>query len=701
MPTPRSFVVAAALLGSFLRPANVLALKILTPMSGSLVTQESVLVLGTAPRGTEISWTVQGTKHADKGVAKVDWGEVFEVFLLLDPGLNKIAVSDQYLEVFYDSGGLKAPPGFSAQKVHGGDISRCEDCHDAVTMELRDHGPPDVCLACHVVESQNPDDRTDPRQAGHFRAVGAACTRCHDVHVSKNSKFLRQDSVALCGTCHAPETRGATAHPAYEEGGCTACHDAHYSGYPNDVKEPLPGLCNHCHEQGAGIDPAKVHAPLKKRESCALCHDPHGTGETLLRYKPQDVCTACHNQVLTHGHKRELADCATCHDPHLAVGTGLLRADVPKQCRECHDSVGGGKTVHPALKQGCQACHSPHADDDVAVAKTLCGACHDTKTNRELASIHGDLNLPPGSCSTCHPAHASDLGKLVRANVHFPLTQGKCSVCHGGGDERSVKIETPAARCRMCHPFEREMRARGEKLHDPVASGECTTCHDPHMSGNRAFLRRSESETCRDCHEIAAADKGRKLHPPAATCTECHGAHGGSKPKFLTATGPALCLSCHDDPREGSGDLHPALDDGCLACHDPHAGFEPGYLKGASPRSACLACHDDPSAGQKVQHAALARGCQSCHAPHRSTIAKFLKVQGNALCRPCHPTLSDHHRASPAAAGRFPGVKQFPVDKGELLCLGCHSPHGSNEQGLYSKPKKVLCSACHPIRPGP
>lgn len=695
MTQPRVLTLAAALFAACLAPADASALRIIAPLPGAVVTQNSVLVLGAAPKGSEVRWSLLGAGHSDKGTATVDWGEMFEIFFLLDPGRNEITVGDQHFEVFYNAGGLKPPEGFTEQRMHAGDISRCEDCHDAATMALRDRGYPEVCLGCHVVESQNPRNDVDPRRTGHFQTVVAECGRCHEAHVSRSAKLLRKDSVALCGACHQPQAGGAERHPAYEEGGCSVCHDAHYSGYPKELKEPLPGVCQHCHEQGAGLEPAKTHKALTKPESCSLCHDAHANSAKLLRYSPKDVCTACHAPVMAGGHKGELAACDTCHDPHLALGTGLLKPDVAKACAECHDDIGGGKTVHAALGKGCQACHDPHRDDNVAKARTSCGRCHDLKGNRELASIHGDLNLPPGSCVGCHPAHSSKLPKLVRANVHYPLTQGKCSVCHGGGDERSIKVENPADRCRFCHAFEKEMRAKGETVHDPVASGECTTCHDPHMSNRPAFLRRSEAEICRECHEVADADKGRVLHPPAETCTECHGAHGGGGKKFLSATGPKLCLNCHDDPREAEGELHPALEEGCQVCHDPHAGFAPGSVRGKTPTAACLECHDDPAAGAAVTHAPVAKGCQACHAPHRSEIPKFLKAAGNALCRSCHAKLSDHHRASPAMSEKYPGVKSFPVDGAELACGGCHAPHGAAERRLFGKPRKDLCAACH------
>ncbi|MBE0616481.1 MAG: cytochrome c3 family protein, partial [Proteobacteria bacterium] len=404
---------------------------ILSPGDRTVVATDAVTILGTAPQGTQVDWLLEREGWSERGSVKADWGDLFEIFLLLDPGLNRVQVGEQELRLFYNPGNLEPPAGFSPQTTHGSDISRCEDCHDPLTMRLREGGYPGVCLTCHVVVSVNPQNTKPAREDPHFQKAIANCGSCHEAHVSGTPKLLKGPAEALCGACHEAQVPAPGTHPAYEEGGCAACHDAHFSGYAKILLEPLPALCQRCHSQGT--DAGKPHPPLVQKGSCSLCHDPHGAGQALLRTAGKDPCAACHGEVLRHGHRGELADCTACHDPHRPLSTGLLKQGVDGQCGECHAEVAEGRTVHAALDEGCQGCHDPHSDQDVDRAGASCGQCHDFRNDAELGSLHGNLSLKPGSCGACHPPHASPFDRLVKGNLHYPLTQGKCSVCHGGG----------------------------------------------------------------------------------------------------------------------------------------------------------------------------------------------------------------------------------------------------------------------------
>jgi predicted CXXCH cytochrome family protein len=316
--------------------------------------------------------------------------------------------------------------------------------------------------------------------------------------------------------------------------------------------------------------------------------------------------------------------------------------------------------------------------------------------DKELSSLHGNLSLKPANCAVCHPPHASDHERLVRGELHQPLTLGKCSSCHGGGEERSVVVENVEKRCRMCHPFEQVLQARGATIHEPVSDGECLTCHDPHMSNERALLRQPEADTCGECHDVASPGGGRGLHSPVETCTDCHNPHGGKRDKFLFADPPELCFDCHADPREAPGELHPALDEGCLMCHDPHAGFFPGVQRGDTANAVCLECHDDPTEEKTNVHAALTEGCSACHDPHVSENAGFLREAGNSVCRRCH-ALQGHHVLDGEQAANAPGSAAFPADGNEFACTGCHEPHASDHARLFVRPKRVLCKECHDV----
>jgi predicted CXXCH cytochrome family protein len=315
-----------------------------------------------------------------------------------------------------------------------------------------------------------------------------------------------------------------------------------------------------------------------------------------------------------------------------------------------------------------------------------------------------------GECVGCHPPHATGLKALVRAKTHFRLTQGKCSACHGEGDEASLEIDEVAERCRQCHPFEKELEEQGATIHDPVADlphrhgavdAGCSGCHEPHVAAAEHFLRAKGSALCGKCHDFADAREGIELHPPAEDCSECHAelSHGGQTPKSLSSTPPDLCLDCHDDPREAEGELHPALEEGCLVCHDPHAGFAPGFLKSQFPHAACVECHDDPLEGKAVIHAPVQKGCSTCHELPASDNAHLLSTEGDELCLGCHKTDSHRHTLD-AERGltKFPSSANFPRSGKNCAWSGCHAPHAADEGALYIQPQAKLCAVvCHQL----
>ena len=52
--------------------------------------------------------------------------------------------------------------------------------------------------------------------------------------------------------------------------------------------------------------------------------------------------------------------------------------------------------------------------------------------------------------------------------------------------------------CLACHDLEGDLGARVP--HAPVAAGECTSCHNPHVARYRALLRQRPGLLCARCH---------------------------------------------------------------------------------------------------------------------------------------------------------------------------------------------------------
>ena len=85
------------------------------------------------------------------------------------------------------------------------------------------------------------------------------------------------------------------------------------------------------------------------------------------------------------------------------------------------------------------------------------------------------------------------------ASVHRPFAEQQCSKCHDTARQMRVQDDLPAA-CRSCHAryFGKDV------LHDPVASGSCTTCHEPHRSRYASLLKAGTLQVCTECHDAPA-----------------------------------------------------------------------------------------------------------------------------------------------------------------------------------------------------
>ncbi len=301
----------------------------------------------------------------------------------------------------------------------------------------------------------------------------------------------------------------------------------------------------------------------------------------------------------------------------------------------------------------------------------------------------------------------------VTAQCHATLLKGKtvhpptdsCGSCHESvatphpqkGKKTFKLTDTPPALCYGCH----DAFGKKSQIHPPVKEGMCTTCHDPHSSGNPRLLVQPLGELCQSCH----ADKtgAKVLHGPvsAGDCTACHVPHESDTKSLLVKKGEDLCFGCHQDVQEAlkKKDVHPALAGGCTSCHDPHGAANPKLLseKGAA---LCFQCHDpiaEKVTKEPVVHAAVKgeKECVACHSPHASDTPKLLLKPEKETCLGCHAgiltkTMTTLH--GPIAQGR---------------CTPCHDPHGSAYPRLlvaefpagpyapYTEKEYALCFGCH------
>lgn len=188
-------------------------------------------------------------------------------------------------------------------------------------------------------------------------------------------------------------------------------------------------------------------------------------------------------------------------------------------------------------------------------------------------------------------------------NIHPALPDG-CDSCHTvEGGKAKAKDQKEA--CFACHTDTTKPPEEGKpwKVHPPIASGECTSCHDPHFSP-RARLMKSD-QGCLECH--SAPSKDMVVHRPVADlkCVSCHSPHAGPGDRITLRPGNSLCKGCH-----------------------------PEYHK--SHRAAEVRRIGMTEIPKRFPQDNTDFACLGCHKAHQSEYRRlFVKPQGE-LCKTCH-----------------------------------------------------------------
>ncbi len=188
-----------------------------------------------------------------------------------------------------------------------------------------------------------------------------------------------------------------------------------------------------------------------------------------------------------------------------------------------------------------------------------------------------------------------------------------------------------------------------------------------------------------------------RLH--AALDEGCDGCHTVEGVKLAAKEQKAACYACHTDfaaPEEGKQKfIHAPVAAGeCTGCHDPHFSVRAKLQK---LEKGCAECHD-PFPTDGVVHRPVADGtCTACHGPHVGAAPKQLLRAGNDLCTGCHAAPHAQHRSAIVKGKTTVVPDDFPRDKDDLSCTGCHFPHQSKERRLFRMNQGQLCRTCHPV----
>jgi DmsE family decaheme c-type cytochrome len=277
-----------------------------------------------------------------------------------------------------------------------------------------------------------------------------------------------------------------------------------------------------------------------------------------------------------------------------------------------------------------------------------------------------------GQAKQQSPLKDPSLSKNLPVNPADYVGSETCTTCHA---EESKKFDSnPHAKLALEHGGK---GVTCESCHGPgkahvESGGDKTKIFDPATATAKAV-----DATCLGCHAGAHPSFLRSAHAKAnVSCVSCHTVHQAApETVLLRAKQPALCFQCHTDIKPAFDmPFHHRVNEGlvtCSDCHDPHGTFGNNNLKStADQNEICTKCHMETRGPFVYEHAAVkAEGCLGCHTPHGSQNARLLNMPNvNTLCNQCH---------SPVAAGT---VHSMGAGSSELTpCISCHTYiHGSN-----------------------
>jgi predicted CXXCH cytochrome family protein len=281
----------------------------------------------------------------------------------------------------------------------------------------------------------------------------------------------------------------------------------------------------------------------------------------------------------------------------------------------------------------------------------------------------------PDQTKLCLGCHTDFQQKLKMPVVHAAVLAGECSGCHDPHVSAQPKLLSGDLRelCASCHG--NVIPEQAMSAHKPVADGQCRQCHDPHASDNEKLLVKKGEELCFDCHDAikqAVTDSKVKHSIVEAGCPTCHDPHGSDQSGHLLKKAvPALCVDCHEPDAPAFLARHQRYPVGkavCSECHDPHGSNQPALLR------------------NNVHAPFAGGGCSSCHQGPGSAVPFATKATGFELCKECHADVVNGALAKKQL--HWPVADQ----KG---CVNCHSPHASNQEKLLRAEPPGLCASCH------
>ena len=312
---------------------------------------------------------------------------------------------------------LESAPPLPTPIAHPGDASAtgCVDCHSkvdnkqaAIADEWRAsvHAKEGVgCADCHGGDPTSDEITVGMAEARGFQGVPG-----------------RDETVALCGSCHANADRMRPYQVATDQ------YSKYFSSVhgqrlliANDERVAICSDCHGAHGVKPASDPTADVYPLNVPALCASCH------ADATKMQPYGIPTDQYDVYKLSIHGKQLLEeqdlraptCASCHGSHAAKPP---RSDeVVAVCGKCHTAT--------------QALYEESAHSRVAGVGPKCWTCHgthDVSEPNESLFLH-EGGVPDYLCATCHSPTDQSL-RLEMDRFEDPADR-RCDTCH---HERSL-----------------------------------------------------------------------------------------------------------------------------------------------------------------------------------------------------------------------------------------------------------------------
>ena len=471
------------------------------------------------------------------------------------------------------------------EPVADGNCAACHTPHGGTDEALRVLAEPQLCLGCH-------DFSIPPLEGSHegFNVTASKCTACHNPHNSPGDHLLN-----------------TVTHEPFVDRDCESCHEDGVGA----VVQFEADMCLMCHDDKEGGTGHQHTGEVK----CIDCHSPHASRFDALLHTPTRLCKGCHSDILqiqvtansevTLHKPLENGLCLECHKMHDSPSNRFLAKDQLSLCSGCHESIAARATdasQHDPFKKGkCSSCHATHVAAEAHMLKKeerlLCKSCHRLSTV-EMTNAHGGYALSGEHCTTCHDPHSTPKAGsvLVYANLHPPYEDGDCSACH----QDDGTVQGGISVCFDCHDSDdfSSVHVAGRSGADLERIDICLDCHSPHAGHENMFRRKTDIETCLQCHDRKEFTR-KNVHGALDNgCDTCHDLHQNNYSDLAEPILNELCGDCHE---EADTHAHPIGSDyqdprtgrplTCASCHEPHSSDHEYMLTFDHQRDLCVQCH--------------------------------------------------------------------------------------------------------------